>query len=34
MGVNLNHFVNSAEGKTNAGKIDDALPSAVCYAFR
>ncbi len=27
-------LVNSREGKTNAGKIGDALPSAVCYAFR
>jgi hypothetical protein len=34
LGVNLNHFVNSREGKTNADKIGDALPSAVCYAFR
>ena len=34
LGVNLNHFVNRAEGKTNGGKIGDALPSAVCYAFR
>ncbi len=30
----LNHFVNSRKGKTNADKIGDALPSAVCYAFR
>ena len=34
LGVNLTHFVKNTEGKTNAGKIDDALPSAVCYAFR
>lgn len=34
LGVNLSHFVNSTEGKMNAGKIGDALPSAVCYAFR
>ena len=34
LGVNLNHFVNNTEGKTNTGKIGDALPSAVCYAFR
>ena len=34
LGVNLTHFVTNTEGKTNAGKIDDALPSAVCYAFR
>jgi hypothetical protein len=30
----INHFVNSMEGKTNAGIIGDALPSAVYYAFR
>ena len=34
LGVNLSHFVNRTEGKMNAGKIGDALPSAVCYAFR
>ena len=34
LGVNLSHFVNSREGKANAGKIGDALPPAVCYAFR
>ncbi len=34
LGVNLTHFVKNTEGKTTAVKIDDALPSAVCYAFR
>jgi hypothetical protein len=34
LGVNLSHFVDRREGKTNAGKIGDGLPSAVCYAFR
>ena len=27
-------FFNRTEGKTNAGAIGGALPSAVCYAFR
>lgn len=34
MGVNLTHFVKTTEGKTNGIIIADALPSAVCYAFR
>ena len=34
MGVNLTHFVKNSEGKTNGIKIADALPTAVCYAFR
>lgn len=34
MGVNSSYFVNSTESKINAGKIYDALPSAVRYAFR
>jgi hypothetical protein len=34
MGVNLTHFVKTTEGKTNGILIADALPSAVCYAFR
>lgn len=34
MGVNISHFVNATEGKTNGIIIADALPSAVCYAFR
>ncbi len=34
MGVNITHFVNATEGKTNGSKITDVLPSAVCYAFR
>jgi hypothetical protein len=32
--VNSTHFVRGEEGKTNTGNIGDALPSAVCYAFR
>ena len=34
MGLNLTHFVNNTPGNTNHDKIADALPSAVCYAFR
>lgn len=34
LGVNLTHFVKNTEGKTTDDKIADALPSAVCYAFR
>jgi hypothetical protein len=34
LGVNLTHFVKNTEGKTIDVKIADALPSAVCYAFR
>jgi hypothetical protein len=34
MGVNLTYFVKTTEGKTNGIIIADALPSAVCYAFR
>jgi hypothetical protein len=34
LGVNSTHFVRGEEGKTNTGNIGDALPSAVCYAFR
>jgi hypothetical protein len=34
LGVNLTHFVTNEEGKTTSPQIADALPSAVCYAFR
>jgi hypothetical protein len=34
MGLNLTHFVNNNDDKTNPDKIENALPSAVCYAFR
>jgi hypothetical protein len=34
MNVNLNHFVKNTEGKTKPTLLADALPSAVCYAFR
>ena len=34
LGVNLTHFVKNTEGMTNDDKIANALPSAVCYAFR
>ena len=34
LGVKLTHFVTTTESKTNDDQIADALPSAVCYAFR
>lgn len=34
LGVNLTHFVTNTEGKATDDKIVNALPSAVCYAFR
>lgn len=34
LGVNLTHFVKNTEGKTTDDQIANALPSAVCYAFR